>query len=208
MHRLTGDGNKNTLVAPLWSGNKKDVLNSINRIISLTEGHKGYVFRKIEKDEIPLMFSIILSRMKWMDKVGINQWNKTFYDEVYPMEYYEAHRKSGEVFVLEKASSGEIVAAAVLRNDDERWEHIDDYREKSAFYLHNFCSDEKHKGAGSVFLDFAEEYGRIAGKDVFRLDSADDNKALENYYEKRGYSPKGFCVDGLYKGILREKNIR
>lgn len=29
--RLTGDGDKKSLVAPLWSGNKKDVLNSINR---------------------------------------------------------------------------------------------------------------------------------------------------------------------------------
>lgn len=31
IHRLTGDGPKNILVAPLWSGNKKLVLNSINK---------------------------------------------------------------------------------------------------------------------------------------------------------------------------------
>lgn len=30
LHRITGDGDKKTLVSPLWSGNKKDVLNSIN----------------------------------------------------------------------------------------------------------------------------------------------------------------------------------
>ena len=29
IHRLTGDGDKKKLIAPLWSGNKKDVLNSI-----------------------------------------------------------------------------------------------------------------------------------------------------------------------------------
>lgn len=34
VHRLTGDGNKKTLAAPLWSGNKKDVLNFINKRIS------------------------------------------------------------------------------------------------------------------------------------------------------------------------------
>lgn len=34
VHRLTGDGNKKTLAAPLWSGNKKDVLNFINKKIS------------------------------------------------------------------------------------------------------------------------------------------------------------------------------
>lgn len=34
VHRLTGDGDKRTLVAPLWSGNKKLVLNTINKRIS------------------------------------------------------------------------------------------------------------------------------------------------------------------------------
>lgn len=33
VHRLTGDGNKKTLVAPMWSANKKDVLNSINAML-------------------------------------------------------------------------------------------------------------------------------------------------------------------------------
>lgn len=34
VHRMTGDGNKKTLAAPLWSGNKKDVLNYINKRIN------------------------------------------------------------------------------------------------------------------------------------------------------------------------------
>ncbi|MBO5396532.1 MAG: TIGR01212 family radical SAM protein [Clostridia bacterium] len=208
VHRLTGDGNKNTLVSPLWSADKKAVLNSVNRIVGLTEKHKGYVFEKIKKEEIPLMFSIILSRMKWMDEVGIDQWNNTFYDEVYPVSYYEEHRRAGEVFVLREISTGEIVSAAVLKSEDDRWEHIADYSTKSAFYLHNFCSRIDKKGTGKIFLDFAEEYARICEKDVFRLDSAEDNAVLEAYYESRGYIPKGFCIDGLYKGILREKEIK
>ena len=208
VHRITGDGSKKTLVAPLWSADKKSVLNSISRVVSLTDKHKDYIFRKIEKEEIPVMFSIVLSRMKWMDEVGINQWNKTFYDEVYPVSYYENHRQKGEVFVLEERKTGEIVAAAVLKNEDDRWAHLSCYTEKTAFYLHNFCSRTDKKGTGAIFLDFAEEYARICEKDVFRLDSADDNKVLEEYYSSRGYSPCGFCVDGLYKGILREKNIR
>ena len=207
VHRLTGDGNKKTLVSPLWSADKKAVLNSVSRIVRLTERHRGYVFRRIREDEIPVMFSIILSRMRWMDEVGIDQWNNTFYDEVYPVSYYEEHRRAGEVFVLEEISTGEIVSAAVLKSEDDRWEHIEDYHTKKAFYLHNFCSRLDKKGTGKIFLDFAEEYARICEKDVFRLDSADDNKVLEAYYESRGYIPKGCCVDGLYKGILREKEI-
>lgn len=33
IHRLTGDGDKKTLVAPLWSADKKRVLNTINKVI-------------------------------------------------------------------------------------------------------------------------------------------------------------------------------
>ena len=33
IHRMTGDGDKRTLVAPLWSGDKKRVLNMLNQKI-------------------------------------------------------------------------------------------------------------------------------------------------------------------------------
>lgn len=33
IHRLTGDGDKKTLIAPLWSGDKKKVLNALNQKI-------------------------------------------------------------------------------------------------------------------------------------------------------------------------------
>lgn len=41
IHRLTGDGDKKLLVAPLWSADKKNVLNAINKIFSqrnITQG--------------------------------------------------------------------------------------------------------------------------------------------------------------------------
>ena len=43
IHRLTGDGDKKLLVAPLWSANKKNVLNTINKIFSqrnITQGSR------------------------------------------------------------------------------------------------------------------------------------------------------------------------
>lgn len=33
IHRITGDGAKRTLVAPLWSADKKRVLNTLNKIL-------------------------------------------------------------------------------------------------------------------------------------------------------------------------------
>lgn len=36
IHRLTGDGDKRTLIAPLWSADKKNVLNTINKALAKT----------------------------------------------------------------------------------------------------------------------------------------------------------------------------
>lgn len=207
VHRITGDGNKNNLIAPLWSAQKKAVLNRINKLIFLIERSEEYTFRQIKKEEVPLMFSLILSRMKWMDAVGIKQWNVTFYDEVYPIAYYEEHRLQGNVFVLEKKADKTIVAAAVLKKEDDRWEGVTGFKEHSAFYLHNFASSSSEKGAGEIFLYFAEKYAADSGMEYMRLDSADDNNKLEEYYSSKGYVPVGECVDGLYKGILREKKL-
>ena len=41
IHRLTGDGDKKLLVAPLWSGDKKRVLNTINREFRLRDIRQG-----------------------------------------------------------------------------------------------------------------------------------------------------------------------
>ena len=37
IHRLTGDGNKKTLIAPLWSTDKKRVLNELNKVLCTEE---------------------------------------------------------------------------------------------------------------------------------------------------------------------------
>ena len=44
IHRLTGDGDKRTLIAPLWSGNKKIVLNAMNKYFDEIELEQGSLF--------------------------------------------------------------------------------------------------------------------------------------------------------------------
>lgn len=41
IHRLTGDGNRDTLTAPLWSLNKRDVLNSIEKEMKMENIYQG-----------------------------------------------------------------------------------------------------------------------------------------------------------------------
>jgi len=44
IHRLTGDGAKRDLIAPLWSGEKKNVLNALRRYMDEHDVHQGRLY--------------------------------------------------------------------------------------------------------------------------------------------------------------------
>ena len=165
--------------------------------------NKLYIFREIKKEELETALSILRERIAWMDEVGIEQWNVTDYEEVYPVSYYEECRQKGEIFVLVEKTTDNIVALGALKAEDPRWNEP----KGKAFYLHHLASSPVAKGAGSIFLSLAEEYAKQNGIEYFRLDSALGNAKLEEYYTLRGYVAVGECVDGKYVGVLREKKL-
>ena len=165
-----------------------------------------FTFRRAEEHEVDEVFELIMARVRWMDEVGIRQWNVTDYAGCYPLAHYEAARQRGDLFVMTD-EEGAILACAVLRQDDERWPQAMQ-EAHPAFYLHHLATRVGAKGAGRMFLQLAEEHAMNQGKTRFRLDSADDNAFLADYYTKQGYVPVGTCVDGLYSGILREKVLQ
>ena len=48
IHRLTGDGPKNILVAPLWSADKKRVLNTITKVFTKRNIVQGELFNDFD----------------------------------------------------------------------------------------------------------------------------------------------------------------
>ena len=44
IHRLTGDGSRENLIGPLWSLNKRDVLNNINKYMKENDFIQGDEF--------------------------------------------------------------------------------------------------------------------------------------------------------------------
>ena len=46
IHRITGDGPRDLLIAPMWSTNKKNVLNSINREFIKRNTYQGKEYPK------------------------------------------------------------------------------------------------------------------------------------------------------------------
>ena len=151
-----------------------------------------YQFREITKSGVPQMFSMILKRMEWMDEKGIQQWNAAKYDTIYPLSYYEEKRLNGEVFVLVSKDTKELISAAVLKEQDDRWNDSE-----PALYLHNFVTRVEAPGAGSIFLRFAEEYALKKGKKYLRLDSAADNPSLARYYSTTKKRDSGVTAQRL-----------
>jgi len=163
-----------------------------------------YIFRQLKKDEVPAMFSLILERMKWMDKKSINHWNADKYDSIYPQSYYEEKTQQGNIYCLVNSSTNELLCAAVLFESDESWED-----NEPSIYIHNFVAKVSYPGIGKVFLKYTEDFARLKGKKYLRLDSSENNEKLAAYYTKQGFIPIGPCVyvDGFYKGIKRQKEI-
>ncbi len=46
IHRITGDGPKNILISPLWSGDKRKVLNEINRNLKIRNTYQGRLLER------------------------------------------------------------------------------------------------------------------------------------------------------------------
>lgn len=163
-----------------------------------------YDFAPAASGEIAAVFSPYEKRVRWMDEQGIRQWNVTDYLNVYPQAYYRRQAEMGSLYVLKETESGTIVGAAVLLQEDERWA---DRGGIPAYYVHNLVTDPAAKGAGAEMLRAVEGLAMKQGRQALRLDCAADNVFLNRYYESMGFMPAGYCEEGAYRGIRREKKL-
>lgn len=159
-----------------------------------------YIFRIGGVEDVDRLIELVDSRMAWMDRMGIDQWNNSHYHERYPRSYYMERARHGELFVLERASDHRVVAAGVLFETDKRWGEMPE----SAYYVHHLVAQESEKGAGEAYVRFAAAYARDKGKQYLRLDSKIGNASLERWYDRLGFVAVGQCIDLYYEGVLRQ----
>ena len=160
-----------------------------------------YQFQQAERAQIPEIFALYEARIRWMDAVGLKQWNVNDYLSVCPSAYFEAMQAKGLLHVLLRPGK-EVCCAGVLLREDPRW---DDARSIPSWYVHNLVTRCDAPGAGRTYLAEAESLAKAHGVQAMRLDCAEDNAELNAWYEALGYVPAGTCQDGVYRGIRREK---
>lgn len=162
-----------------------------------------YQFQEAEYAQIPEIFALYEARIRWMDAVGLRQWNATDYLSVYPASYFESMQAKKLLYVLLHPGK-EVCCAGVLLRDDPRWE---DAKRIPSWYVHNLVTRCDAPGAGRIFLAEAETLAKAHGVQAMRLDCSEDNTKLNAWYEALGYIPAGSCQDGPYRGIRREKRL-
>ena len=161
-----------------------------------------YSFGIASMADIENVFALYGKRVRWMDEIGIKQWNVTSYLKVYPIEYYMNQLSHGNLYVLK--DENRILGAVVLLQNDDRWT---DRVDSLAYYVHNLVSDPAVHGAGKRILEEVEKLAIRNGKQYIRLDCAVDNAFLNRYYETLGYLKTGICRDGEYIGNRMEKML-
>lgn len=162
------------------------------------------VFDRAQINNIPEAYSIIEKRVQWMENKGIRQWNTTDYLNTYPIAYFEAHQKAGNLYIAKDAVSDKVLGLMVLMPHDTRWEG---YEESDSYFVHNFATDPEVKDLGSYMLEEAEKCAKKDGKIFLRLDCPYGNSYLNNFYQQRNFLPVGECIDGPYHGVRREKRL-
>ena len=123
------------------------------------------------QDALEKIFALYAARVRWMNEVGIHQWNDTDYLSAYPPDDYADMQRRGLLFVLE-GENGALLGAVVLLPEDERW---DGQPSRRAWYVHNLVTAVGASGAGKAILREAEKLAKPHGMEVMRLDCADDN---------------------------------
>jgi GNAT superfamily N-acetyltransferase len=91
-----------------------------------------------------------------------------------------------------KIMEGDRIAAffSIAFTDRLVWDERD---ADPAIYLHRIVTNPDFRGRGFVtaISDWAEAYGRQAGKAFIRLDTNRDNVRLNTYYQQCGYTYRG-----------------
>lgn len=163
-----------------------------------------YIFKPAESNEAEEIFGLYVKRVRWMDEQGIRGWNTTGYLERYPVSYYREQCELGTLYTLRNAADGTLAGAVVLYRSDDRWA---DKANVPAYYIHNLVAAPGAGGAGARIIEESERIAAAHGKQFIRLDCAEDNAFLNEYYVSKGYVEAGRCEDGPYKGICREKRL-
>lgn len=167
-------------------------MNKLNREIDIVQAIP---------DDADAVLSLWREAADWIQAKGIDQWRASDFALENVLKYIEA----AELFVAKH--EGVIIGTAIIQwSDGFIWKELDN---DQSGYVHKLAvkRDYGGKGLGAVLLQWAETYVRDNGKRLLRLDCMSDNEALNQYYQRQGFTYVCRMDYSSWSGSLYEKVI-
>lgn len=159
--------------------------------------------RIAESADASIILALRHAAEDWLASQSIDQWTPR---EI-PLSTIDQQIGRDEFLVGTASRTGEIIAAMrLIWSDPAIWTDGED-----ACYVHGLVIDRAHAGTGlgAAMLDHASDTARKAGVHRLRLDCAETNAALRNYYRRRGFTEVGRREfhDGRWFGVTLFERI-
>jgi len=142
-----------------------------------------------EKDLETLVYLLSCGRRQMLSR-GFEQWDEGFVSQTSALEIL----RRGEAYVIYADGTPCCTAQFCLREEPE-YEAIrgEGWRCDSFMAVHRVASDPSVplKGKGDLVFAFAAEYARLCGRRSLRIDTADENKAMQRCLERNGFECRG-----------------
>ncbi|GLW75004.1 hypothetical protein Kpho02_73010 [Kitasatospora phosalacinea] len=145
-----------------------------------------YQVRRATPDDVPTLMEMRAEAEQWLAEMGVDQWSDPDLGERAVQGWLEKINR-GRTWVVTR--SGRI-AATISRDraDTDFWREEDVLHD--AFYVYKLIVARSEAGThlGARLLDWASVIAAAEGKSWVRLDVWRNNKGLQKYYEKQGFS--------------------
>lgn len=157
-------------------------------------------FRPAQPDDLPQVMEILSQAAAWLQSKGIDQWPSP------PPKHWQQR-------MAEKIERGEMYTLGVVNNRfgmvglswaDPYWPD-----DRQAGYVHRMAirSDMHGQNVGGLILFWAQQKVKQHGRRLLRLDCANSNGRLRQFYEAHGFVYRGHVHDHDYLAALYELEI-
>lgn len=157
--------------------------------------------RKATTSDMDALIALRAESEAWLHTAGIRQWT----DHDRGVRSIRHHLEGGKTFVV--IDDGATVASLTLAGPDyDFWAPAD--QPDDALYLYKLMITERYRGTGlgDELLDWASAQADQQGKRWLRLDCWRENRGLQRYYMRRGFTHvRTMDVQGRDSGALFQR---
>ena len=165
-----------------------------------TKPYEHLVVRQAHPADLDTVVSMLEEAARWMVSHGIEGWTP----DGFSRERIAVLIEGGEMY-LAVLDGGPAGTFALQWSDRETWGDVPD----DAGYVHGLAIRREFAstGLGREVLGRAEQMVSLAKREYLRLDCVADNEALNEYYRRAGFAPRGSAVVRGLAVTLYEKRV-